>query len=149
MSMSSLNQVNLIGKLGRDPEVLKQSEQGHFVKLSLATIKRYSVKNGYIEEDTQWHTVYVSNGLGRIASTHLKKGARIFISGELRTHQWQDKSGKLHISKAIFAKDLKFLSLKISEKKEVTLSESNEENNTYSKSMNEIREALEKHFNTD
>ena len=77
--MSSLNQVNLIGMLGRDPEVLKSTEKGDFVRLSLATTKRYRIMEGKIQEDTQWHVVYVSNGLGRIAATHLKKGARIFV----------------------------------------------------------------------
>jgi single-strand DNA-binding protein len=145
--MSSLNQVNLIGNLGRDPEVLKSSEQGDFVKLSLATTKRYRIKNGKIHEDTQWHAVYLSNGLGRIAATHLKKGARIFISGELRTHRWQNKSGKIHTSTAIYAKDLKFLNAKSSEKQESELPEPNEENSAYSKAMMQIREALDSHFN--
>lgn len=146
IAMSSLNQVNLIGNLGRDPEVLKKSEQGDFVKVSLATTKRYRLKDGTIHQDTQWHNVYLSNGLGRIASEHLKKGVCIFISGELRTHVWQDKSGKSHVSTAIYARDLKFLSKKAQEKKEDDLPEPNEENSAYGKAMDQIREALGDHF---
>lgn len=146
--MSSLNQVNLIGNLGRDPEVLKSSEKGDFVRLSLATTKRYRIKDGKVQEDTQWHTIYVSNGLGRIVATHLKKGARIFISGELRTHEWEDKSGKTHTSTAIYAKDIKFLNSKSSEKKGADLPiEPIEESNAYDKAMEQIREALGNHFN--
>lgn len=144
--MSSLNQVNLIANVGRDPEVLKKSEQGAFVKLSLATSRRYRSKDGKIQEDTQWHSVYLSNGLGKIASEHLKKGAKIFITGELRTHGWTDKSGKSHFSTAIYAKDLKFLSVKPQEKKENDLPEPNEENDAYSKAMEQIRDALDGHF---
>lgn len=143
--MSSLNQVNLIGNLGRDPEVLKTTEQGDFVRLSLATTKRYRSKDGKVQEDTQWHTLYLSNGLGRIASNHLKKGARIFISGELRTQEWQDKAGKKHFSTAVYVRELKFLSIKPQEKKE-ELPDSIEENAAYGKAMQQIREALGDHL---
>lgn len=147
--MSSLNQVNLIGNLGRDPEVLKSTEKGDFVKLSLATTKRYRIKEGKVHEDTQWHTIYVSNGLGRIASKHLSKGSRIYISGELRTHEWEDKSGKTHFSIAVYAKDIKFLSVKPIEKKENDLySDTIQENSAYDKAMQEIRDALGNHFHT-
>jgi single-strand DNA-binding protein len=148
--MSSLNQVNLIGNLGRDPEVLKSSEKGDFVRLSLATTKRYRIKEGKVQEDTQWHTIYASNGLGKIAATYLKKGARIFITGELRTHEWQEKSGKIHTSTAIYAKDIKFLSTKPPEKKDADLPiEPIEESGAYDKAMEQIREALGNHFNTN
>jgi single-strand DNA-binding protein len=137
--MSSLNQVNLIGNLGRAPEVLKSTEQGDFVRLSLATTKKYRSKDGKIHEDTQWHTVYLSNGLGKVASSYLTKGARIYISGELRTREWQNKLGQTLFSTAVFARDLKFLSIKPQEKKEFP---DPVEDGAYSKAIEEIRDAL-------
>jgi single-strand DNA-binding protein len=138
--MTFLNVVNLIGNLGRDPEVLKSTDQGDFVKLSLATTKKYRNKtSGQVIEDTQWHTVYLSNGMGRAASANLTKGAKIFISGELRTREWKDKDGKSHYSTAVYARDLKFLSAKPQGKKDLPDSV---EDAGYTKAIEEIRDAL-------
>lgn len=140
--MSSLNQVNLIGNLGCDPDVLKSTDEGDFVRLSLATSKRYRNKEGKVSEDTQWHTVYLSNGLGKVASTYLKKGSRIYICGELRTREWLDKQGQTHYSTAVYAKDLRFLSLKPQEKNDALECE---ESSVYDKAMEEIRDVLGSH----
>jgi single-strand DNA-binding protein len=136
--MTSLNQVNLIGYLGRDPEVLKSTDQGEFVRLSLATTKKYRSKDGKVHEDTQWHTVYLSNGLGKVASSYLTKGARIYVSGELRTREWQNKNGQTLFSTAVYARDLKFLNTKPKDK---DFPEPVEET-AYSKAIEEIRDAL-------
>jgi single-strand DNA-binding protein len=138
--MTSLNQVNLIGNLGRDPEVLKSTEFGDFVRLSLVTAKKYRNKaSGEVLEDTQWHTVYLSNGLGRVASTYLTKGSKIFISGELRTSERKDKNGRTLYSTAVYARDLKFLSTKPKEKTDFP---DPVEDAAYTKAMEEIREVL-------
>ena len=138
--MSSVNQVILIGNLGKDPEVLKSTDQGSFVRLSLATSKKLKTKSGEVKEDIQWHTVYLNNGLGRLAATHLKKGAKIFVSGELRTRDWQDKKGELHRVTAIYAREIKFLS-SLSQKS-VPMSDQVEEDGAYLDAMQEIRRAL-------
>src|SRR5579864_2407266 len=101
--MSSLNQVMLLGNLGKDPEVLKSSDNGSFVRLSLATSKKFKSKTGEVQEDIQWHTVYLSNGLGKLAAAHLKKGAKLFVLGELRTNDWKDKKEQIHRVTAIYA----------------------------------------------
>src|SRR5437773_2083356 len=110
--MSYLNQVLFIGNLGKNPEVLRSTEDGDFVRLSLATTKRYKNKLGEKHEDTQWHIVYLSNRLGKVASSYLKKGDKIFISGELRNHAWFDDKGERHFHISVYAKELKFLSVK-------------------------------------
>jgi single-strand DNA-binding protein len=66
--MSHVNQVILIANLGKDPEVLNTTDQSDFVRLSLATNKRYKDKNGENKTETQWHVVYLSNRLGKIGS---------------------------------------------------------------------------------
>ncbi len=108
--MSSVNQVILLGNLGKNPEVLKSTEQGDFVRLSLATSKKLKSKTGEVHEDVQWHTVYLNNGLGKLAATYLKKGAKVFVSGELRTRDWQDKKGQMRRVTAVYAREIKFLS---------------------------------------
>jgi single-strand DNA-binding protein len=110
--MSFFNQVILVGNLGKDPEVLQVSELGSFVRLSLATNKKFKTKEGEIREDTQWHTVYLNNSLGRVAAATLKKGAKLLVSGELRTRDWKDKEGQVHRLTAVYAKEMKFLSAK-------------------------------------
>lgn len=130
--MSHLNQVMLIGNLGKDPEILKTTEQGEFVRLSLATTKRFKDKNGEKQTDTQWHVVYLNNRLGKIGSCYLKKGDRVFISGELRTREWFDDQGERHFNTSIYAKELQFLSVKLPDEN--------------SNAMKEIRNALSKHL---
>jgi len=143
VTMSSLNQVNLIGNLGRDPQVLKSTPQGDFVRLTIATTKKYRTKDGQIQEETQWHTVYLSNALGNVASSYLKKGAKIFVSGELRTTVWNDKDDKSYHSTAIYARDVRFLSKKPPQAID-DLSYSVEEK-AYGKAIQAIRETLMDH----
>ncbi len=139
--MSSLNQTMLIGNLGKNPEVLKSTEQGSFVRLSLATSKKFKTKTGEVQEDIQWHTVYLNNGLGKLAATYLKKGAKVFVSGELRTRDWQGKNGETHRITAVYAKELKFLSTQ-PRKDGSVLSDSIEENHSHINAMQEIGNIL-------
>ncbi len=139
--MSSVNQVVLIGNLGKDPVVLKNTEQGSFVRLSLATSKRFKTKAGEIQDDIQWHTVYLSNGIGRLAANHLKKGNKIFVFGELRTRDWQDKNGETHRVTAVYGRELKFLNNK--PQLSNGMSEPVEDNHAYINAMQEIRKVLD------
>lgn len=94
--MQSLNQTLLIGNLGQNPKVLKKSEEGTFMSFSLATNKEYTNSQGKICKEVQWHEVRANNGLGTVLTTYLKKGMRVFVSGELRHDQWIDDKGKKH-----------------------------------------------------
>jgi single-strand DNA-binding protein len=108
-SMSYLNQAMLIGNLGHDPEVLKNTEKSCFVRLSLATNKKYKDAKGEVVKITQWHTVYVSSGLGRFCASYLKKGAKVFVQGELRTNEWTDKNGQTRHTTAVYADTCRIL----------------------------------------
>src|SRR5579871_1341969 len=110
--MSSLNQIMLIGNLGKDPEVLQATDTGSFVRILVATNRKFKTKQGEVREDTQWHTVYLNNKLGVTAASILKKGSKVFISGELRTRDWQAKSGQIHRLSAVYAREMKFLCIK-------------------------------------
>ena len=116
--MSYLNQVQLIGSLGKNPEILKEADSGCFVRLSIATNKKYTNAAGETIQDTQWHTVYLNNGTGKYAASYLKKGDKVLVLGELRTQKWQDKKGQARSSIGVYAKTCRTLTAKLPEKEE-------------------------------
>lgn len=93
--MSSLNQVQLIGNLGADPEVRTLPSGGKVVNMSIATSEKWKDKNtGENREKTEWHRVVIfQEGIAGVAEKYLKKGSKIFIQGALQTRKWQDQSG--------------------------------------------------------
>ncbi len=104
--MSHINQVILLGFLGRDPESLKATNQGAFVRLTLATSQNYLNATGQLEKTTQWHTVFASKKMGEFALANFKKGAKLFVKGQLKTTTWQDKQGERRYQTAVYADDL-------------------------------------------
>lgn len=108
--MSYLNTVTLIGNLGKDPEVLKDTDKGKFVRIQLATTKKYLNAEKEKVEDTQWHTVYLNSVSASFAASYLKKGDKALIIGELRTNKWEDKEGVVHYSTSIFGRECRSLS---------------------------------------
>jgi single-strand DNA-binding protein len=92
--MAGLNKVQLIGQLGADPEARSFSNGGGVVNLRLATSENWKDKDGNRQEKTEWHTVAIFNeGLGRVATSYLRKGSKVYIEGQLQTRKWQDQSG--------------------------------------------------------
>ena len=91
----SVNKVILIGNLGRDPEVRCFQNGGKVCNLRIATSETWKDRNsGERREKTEWHSVSIFNeGLVRIAEQYLKKGAKVYIEGQLQTRKWQDQSG--------------------------------------------------------
>ena len=93
--MSSVNKVILIGHLGKDPEARSFQSGGEIVNMSLATSERWKDRSsGEQKERTEWHNIVVMNdGLVKIAKQYLRKGAKVYIEGQLRTRKWQDNAG--------------------------------------------------------
>lgn len=91
----SLNEVTLIGVLGRDPESRSFQNGGKVVNLRIATTETWKDKgSGEKKEKTEWHSVAIfSEGLGRVAENCLRKGSKVFIRGALQTRKWQDQAG--------------------------------------------------------
>ncbi len=89
----SLNKVQLIGRLGADPEVKQMVNGKSVARLSLATSQSWKDKNtGEKKEKTQWHRIVVFNeGLVNVVQQYLKKGAQIYIEGQLSTRKWKDE----------------------------------------------------------
>ena len=89
----SLNKVLLIGRLGADPEIKQMVNGKSVARLSLATSQSWKDKNsGEKKEKTEWHRVVVFNeGLVNVVQQYLKKGANVYIEGQLSTRKWRDE----------------------------------------------------------
>ena len=89
----SLNKVLLIGRIGADPEIKQMSNGKNVARMSLATSDSWKDKNtGEKKEKTEWHRVVIFNeGLVNIVQQYLKKGAQIYIEGQLTTRKWKDE----------------------------------------------------------
>ena len=89
----SLNKVLLIGRLGADPEIKKMVNGKSVARLSLATSQSWKDKNtGEKKEKTEWHRIVVFNeGLVNVVQQYLKKGAQVYIEGQLSTRKWKDE----------------------------------------------------------
>ena len=93
----SLNKVLLIGRLGADPEIKQMVNGKSVARISLATSQSWKDKNtGEKKEKTEWHRVVVFNeGLVNVVQQYLKKGAQVYVEGQLSTRKWKDeKSGQ-------------------------------------------------------
>ena len=92
----SLNKVLLIGRLGVDPEIKQMVNGKNVARLSIATSNTWKDKNtGEKKEKTEWHRIVIFNeGLVNVVQQYVKKGAQVYIEGQLTTRKWRDeKSG--------------------------------------------------------
>ena len=89
----SLNKVLLIGRLGADPEVKQMVNGKSVARLSLATSQSWKDKNtGEKKEKTEWHRIVVFNeGLVNVVQQYLKKGAQVYVEGQISTRKWKDE----------------------------------------------------------
>lgn len=88
-----LNQVNIIGNLGADPEVRSVGDS-KVANLRLAVNEKWKDKNtGEKREKTEWVPVTIWGPVAGVAEQYLRKGSKVFISGKFTTRKWQDKDG--------------------------------------------------------
>ena len=90
----SLNKVQLIGRLGADPEIKQMVNGKSVARLSVATSQSWKDKSsGERKEKTEWHRVVIFNeGLVSVVQQYVKKGANIYVEGQLSTRKWKDQS---------------------------------------------------------
>ncbi|MDX3924915.1 MAG: single-stranded DNA-binding protein [Shinella sp.] len=91
----SVNKVILIGNVGADPEIRRTQDGRPIANLRIATSESWRDRNsGERREKTEWHTVVVFNeGLCKVVEQYVKKGAKLYIEGQLQTRKWQDQNG--------------------------------------------------------
>jgi single-strand DNA-binding protein len=91
----SVNKVILVGNLGKDPEIRRTQDGRPIANLSVATSETWRDKaTGERKEKTEWHRVVIFNeGLAKVAEQYLKKGAKVYVEGQLQTRKWTDQNG--------------------------------------------------------
>ncbi len=87
------NKVQLIGNLGKDPEIITLDSGKKLAKFSIATNESYKNAKGEKVEDTQWHNVIAWNKTAEIVEKYLVKGNEVAVEGKLTTRNYEDKDG--------------------------------------------------------
>ncbi|NBP28673.1 MAG: single-stranded DNA-binding protein [Flavobacteriia bacterium] len=106
--MKSLNRVQLLGRLGGDPEVRSTQNGTNVANFNIATSEKYT-KDGETQEKTQWHRVVAWGKLAEIGGEYLNKGSLVMIEGKLETRQYEDKEGATKYATEIIASDIYLL----------------------------------------
>ena len=107
----SLNQVQLIGNLGANPEIISLAS-GNKTTFSVATNERYTDKNGNPKTDTEWHSVICWGNLADITARYLRKGSSVFVQGKIKTRSYDDQNGQKRYVTEIIASSVQFLDAK-------------------------------------
>jgi single-strand DNA-binding protein len=104
----SLNKVQIIGRLGDDPELRHTGSGTAVANLSIATDESYT-QDGTEVEQTEWHDVTAWSRLAETVNEYLEKGRRVYVEGKLKTREWEDKNGNTRYSTEIHADRVDFL----------------------------------------
>src|SRR5512134_2537782 len=89
--MPALNRVQLIGRLGKDPEGKFTPTGKKVAHFSVAISNRWKSKEGDAKEYTEWVNIEAWGRLGEVCSEYLKKGSLVFVEGRLKTDRYEDK----------------------------------------------------------
>ncbi len=98
----SVNKVILVGNLGTDPEIRNMQSGDKVANFSLATSETWKDKSGERQERTQWHKVVVFNqGIVGVVERYVKKGAKVYLEGQLETRQWEKDGVKQYTTEVV------------------------------------------------
>jgi len=104
------NKVQLIGRLGQEPEIITFSDGKKMAKFSLATDDSYKDKTGNKVERNYWHNIVVKNGLVKVIESYVNKGQEIAVEGKLTSRSYEDKDGQKRYVTEIVCNELLMLS---------------------------------------
>ena len=99
--MPALNRVQLIGRLGRDPEGKFTPTGKQVTHFSLAVTNRWKSKDGETKEYTEWINIEAWGRLGEVCNEYLKKGSLVYLDGRLKTDRYEDQGEKKYYSKVV------------------------------------------------
>lgn len=102
---SMKNSIQLIGNLGRDPEVTKTSGGARVARVSIATNESYNNKSGERVTQTQWHNLVAWGALAEYMENHLRKGDHIGVRGKIRYHAYTSKDGQNQVRTEILVQE--------------------------------------------
>ena len=109
--MNSLwNKVQLIGRLGQDPEIINLESGKKIAKFSLATNDNYKDASGQKIENVQWHNLVAWNKTAEIIENYVSKGKEIAIEGKLTNRSWDDKEGNKRYTTEVVVSEVVLLS---------------------------------------
>lgn|SRR5690606_2264980 len=97
----SLNKVQLIGRVGKDPESRNLDNGKTVTNFSLATSEKYKNKSGETVEDTQWHNIVLWGKPAEVAAKYVSKGDQIYIEGKLQTRSWEKDGVTKYITEVV------------------------------------------------
>lgn len=103
------NTVQLIGRLGQDPEVVTFQDGNKIAKFSMATDDSYKDKSGNKVERSYWHNIVVTGGLVKVVEGYVKKGQEIAIEGKLTNRSYDTKEGEKRYITEILVNELLLL----------------------------------------
>jgi single-strand DNA-binding protein len=112
MASRSLNKVQLIGNLTRDPELRYTPSGAAVCTIGLATNRTWTTEAGEKKEETEFHRVVAWNKLAELCSQLLTKGRKIYVEGRLRTNQWQTQDGAQRSTTEVVIEDMIILDSK-------------------------------------
>jgi len=121
--MPALNRVQLIGRLGKDPESRVTPTGKKVTQFSLAVSDRWKSAEGETKEHTEWVNIEAWGRLGEICQQYLHKGKLVFLEGRLRTDKFDDKSGETKYYTKVVALSMQMLDRKPEEEPVSTLEE--------------------------
>lgn len=104
-----LNKLQVIGRLGKDPESKTFPDGGKIVNVSLAAGEKWKDKDGNVKESTEWFNLQFRGKLADVAEKYLHKGDLVYVEGPLRSRQYQDKDGNTRTATEIHVTELKML----------------------------------------
>lgn len=112
--MPSLNRIQLIGHLGKDPEVRSTPTGKKVTSFSLAVSRRWKNSAGEEKESTDWFNVEAWGRLGEVCKQYLHKGRLVFLEGHLRTDRY-DHEGETRYFTKVVASQMQMLDRKAEE----------------------------------
>src|SRR5512141_3246381 len=119
--MPALNRVQLIGRLGKDPESKYTPTGKRVTHFSIAVSQRWKT-NGEAKEYTEWVNVEAWGRLGDVCQEYLKKGSLVYVEGRLKTEKYEDKGENRYFTKVV-AVTLQFLDKKTTDEPVLTVEE--------------------------
>jgi single-strand DNA-binding protein len=122
-----LNKVQLIGRLGRDPEMRYTPSGRPVTTFSVGTTRKWNTSEGERKTETEWFNVVTWSNLAEICSQYLKKGSLVYIEGRLQNRQWDDAEGETHFATEIVANEMIMLDSRRDSSRNGSLSDSAEE----------------------
>ena len=99
--MPALNRVQLIGRLGKDPESRFTPTGKKVTQFSLAVSNRWKSRDGENKESTEWVNVEAWDRLGEVCQEYLKKGSLVYVEGRLKTDKYEDKGENRYFTKVV------------------------------------------------